>query len=165
MVSEDRKCEGLATQLSIADNLTLTRLSPYTRYGVYLPWKRRSKSMEWASTLGVVCRTVDQPLSALSGGNQQKVAFGRLLHHNADLFLLDEPTRGIDVASKAHLYRLIGEAAASGKAVVMVSSYLPELFGVCDRLAVMRRGTLSEARPVTGWTEEEVMRYAVAEGG
>lgn len=165
MVSEDRKNEGLATALSIADNLTLTRLEPYTRAGVYLPWKRRARSAEWAKHLGVVCRSVDQPVAALSGGNQQKVAFGRLLHHNADLFLLDEPTRGIDVASKAHLYRLIGEAAAEGKAVVMVSSYLPELFGVCDRLAVMRKGMLSEARPVGEWTEEEMMRYAVAEGG
>lgn len=164
MVAEDRKSEGLATQLSIADNLTLTHLSPYTRWGVYLPWKCRAASGKWAVNLGLVCRSVDQPVASLSGGNQQKVAFGRLLHHDVDLFLLDEPTRGIDVGSKSHLYRLIGEAASRGKAVVMVSSYLPELFGVCDRLAVMRKGVLSEPRPVEDWTEEEMMRWAVAEG-
>jgi ribose transport system ATP-binding protein len=164
MVSEDRKEEGLATQLSIAENLCITQLSPYTWYGIFLPWKRRENCTEWIHKLGVVCKSSDQPLSSLSGGNQQKIAFGRLLHHDADLLLLDEPTRGIDVGSKAHLYRLIGEVAAQGKAVIMISSYLPELFGVCDRLAVMRRGTLSEIRPVTAWTEEELMSFAVAEG-
>jgi ribose transport system ATP-binding protein len=85
------------------------------------------------------------------------------LHQEADVLLLDEPTRGIDVGSKAEIYRLIGELAAQGKAVVMVSSYLPELFGICDRIAVMTRGVLSEARPVSEWTEHSVM--AVATGG
>jgi ribose transport system ATP-binding protein len=163
MVSEDRKTEGLATGLSIAENLCLTHLRPYTHMGIFLPWLRHNRCEQWVKDLGIVCKSSDQLVSALSGGNQQKVAFGRLLHHNADLLLLDEPTRGIDVSSKAHLYRLIGEAAAQGKAVVMVSSYLPELFGVCDRLAVMRRGILSKSRPVSEWTEDEMMRYAVAE--
>ena len=83
-------------------------------------------------------------------GNQQKVALARLLHQKADVILLDEPTRGIDVGSKAEIYRLIGELAAQGAAVVMVSSYLPELFGVCDRLAVMCRGVLSRAQAGLG---------------
>ena len=162
-VSEDRKEEGLATELSVADNLTLTRLEPYTHFGVFLPWQRRTASAEWTHRMQIVCGSVEKPVSSLSGGNQQKVAFARLLHHDADLLLLDEPTRGIDVASKAQIYQLIGEAAAGGKAVLVVSSYLPELFGVCDRLAVMRRGTLSEARPIADWSEEEVMHYAIAE--
>ena len=104
-----------------------------------------------------------QAIGALSGGNQQKVALARLLHQRADILLLDEPTRGIDVGSKAEIYRLIGELAAEGKAIVMVSSYLPELFGICDRLAVMTRGVLSEARPMAEWTEQSLM--AVATGG
>jgi ribose transport system ATP-binding protein len=104
-----------------------------------------------------------QPIGHLSGGNQQKVALARLLHQEADVLLLDEPTRGIDVGSKAEIYRLIGELAAQGKAIVMVSSYLPELFGICDRLAVMTRGVLSEARPIAEWTEPAVME--VATGG
>ncbi len=78
-----------------------------------------------------------QAIGELSGGNQQKVALARLLHQDADVLLLDEPTRGIDVGSKAEIYRLIGEQAAAGKAVLMVSSYLPELMGICDRIAVM----------------------------
>ena len=107
-----------------------------------------------------------QITASLSGGNQQKVALARLLHQRADILLLDEPTRGIDVGSKAEIYRLIGEQAAAGKAILVVSSYLPELFGICDRIAVMSRGALSEARPVSEWTEHEVMDVATrADGG
>ena len=88
------------------------------------------------------------------------MALARLLHQRADVFLLDEPTRGVDVGSKAEIYRLVGELAAQGKAILVVSSYLPELFGVCDRLAVMSRGRLSLARPTDQWTPEQVMAVA-----
>src|SRR5438128_10149749 len=91
----------------------------------------------------------ERAVSELSGGNQQKVALGRLLHQQADVLLLDEPTKGVDVGSKAEIYRQIGELAAQGKAVLFVSSYLPELLGVCDRVAVMCRGHLVAARPVS----------------
>jgi ribose transport system ATP-binding protein len=101
-----------------------------------------------------------QAVAALSGGNQQKVALARLLHQEADVLLLDEPTRGIDVGSKAEIYRMIGELAAGGKGILVVSSYLPELFGICDRIAVMSRGAICEARPVSAWTEHEVMEFA-----
>jgi ribose transport system ATP-binding protein len=104
-----------------------------------------------------------QGVGQLSGGNQQKVALARLLHQEADVLLLDEPTRGIDVGSKSEIYRLIGELAAQGRAILVVSSYLPELFGICDRIAVMTRGVLSEVRPVSDWTENSVMD--VATGG
>jgi len=97
----------------------------------------------------------------LSGGNQQKVAVGRLLYQDADILLLDEPARGIDIGSKADIFREIEKLAASGKAIVMVSSYLPELFAVCHRIAVMTRGRLSPARPVSDWTPESVMQVAV----
>jgi ribose transport system ATP-binding protein len=99
----------------------------------------------------------------LSGGNQQKVALARLLHHDVDILLLDEPTRGIDVASKAHIFKIIDELASKGdkaKAILMVSSYLPELLGVCDRIAVMCRGRLGPARPVSEWTEHGLMLEA-----
>jgi ribose transport system ATP-binding protein len=100
---------------------------------------------------------------ALSGGNQQKVAIGRLLHQEADILLLDEPTRGIDVGSRSDVYDVIVQRASAGCAVLVVSSYLPELFGLCDRLAVMCRGELSAARPIGEWTPESVL--AVAIGG
>jgi ribose transport system ATP-binding protein len=91
------------------------------------------------------------------------VAIARLLHQEADVLLLDEPTRGIDVGSKADIYVLLGQLAAQGKAVFWISSYLPELLGVCDTLAVMHRGTLSPKRPVSEWTPEAIMH--VATGG
>jgi ribose transport system ATP-binding protein len=114
--------------------------------------------------LSVRARSPDQPVAELSGGNQQKVAIGRLLHHGAEVLLLDEPTRGIDVAAKAQVYRLIGELAAQGAAVVMVSSYIPELLGVCDRIAVMRRGELGEARTAADWDERGLLAQAIGAG-
>jgi len=97
----------------------------------------------------------------LSGGNQQKVAVGRLLHHDPDILLLDEPARGIDIASKSDIYAEIARLARDGKAILMVSSYLPELLGVCDRIAVMSRGRLSPARPAADWTADSIMEAAI----
>jgi ribose transport system ATP-binding protein len=162
-LSEDRKGEGLALGRSIEDNLTYSALNRYARWGWLNLGHRRVKALSWMKQLRVKAVGPGQAIGSLSGGNQQKVAIARLLHQEADVLLLDEPTRGIDIGSKAEIYRLIGELAAQGKAIVMVSSYLPELFGICDRIAVMTRGVLSEARPVADWTEHGVME--VATGG
>ncbi len=101
------------------------------------------------------------PVGRLSGGNQQKAGVGRLLHQDPDILLLDEPARGIDIASKSDIYAEIAQLARDGKSVLMVSSYLPELLGVCDRIAVMNRGRLSPARPVAEWTADSVMEAAI----
>jgi ribose transport system ATP-binding protein len=98
----------------------------------------------------------------LSGGNQQKIALARLLHHDVDVLLFDEPTRGIDVGAKADIYQLMGELAARGKAILFVSSYLPELMGVCDRIAVMSRGHLGPARPTAEWSESSLIEAATS---
>ena len=161
-LSEDRKGEGLALPLSVADNVTLTRLSSCSSGGVLDPARQRAQAAERARELDVRLRGTGQPVRTLSGGNQQKVAFARILHQQADVLLLDEPTRGIDVASKAQLYEAVARAAAAGKAVLMVSSYLPELLGVCDRVAVMCRGRLGAARPVAEWTPESMLEAAIA---
>jgi ribose transport system ATP-binding protein len=161
MVSEDRKTEGLAQVRSVADNLTFSRLRPYSRFGLLNLRRRDAAVAGWMERLRVKARSPHQEVVELSGGNQQKVAIARVLHQEADVLLLDEPTRGIDVATKVEIYRLIGEAAAAGKAVVFVSSYLPELLAVCDRVAVMSRGRLRAVRPVREWTEEAVMHVAV----
>jgi ribose transport system ATP-binding protein len=163
LLSEDRKQEGLALSQSVADNLTYSWLRPYVRAGWLNLARRRSAVRAWLERLQVRCRGPEQRVAELSGGNQQKVALARLLHQGAAVLLLDEPTRGVDVGSKAEIYRLIGALAQQGKAVLFVSSYLPELLGVCDTLAVMARGRLSAARPVGEWTEEGIM--AVATGG
>jgi len=164
MLSEDRKGEGLALAMSVADNMTLTRLGGSFVSGA----RQQASARHWVETLAIRCRSVRQPVSDLSGGNQQKVALARLLHHGADVLLFDEPTRGIDVGSKAEIYRLIDQLASGADArqpaaILMVSSYLPELLGICDRLAVMSRGRLLPPRPATGLTEEAIMLQATGQ--
>lgn len=160
-LSEDRKGEGLALALSIGDNVTMTRFDSCSRWGWVNLSQQRAQTAALAQSLSVKARHADQSVATLSGGNQQKIALARLLHQDADILLLDEPTRGIDIGSKAVVYQTIAECAGKGKAVLMVSSYLPELFGMCDRLAVMSRGRLSETRPIDQWTPESVMQAAI----
>lgn len=155
LLSEDRKLEGLALDLSLADNFTLPRLPAWIR-----PAALATETAEWIDRLGVRSSGPHQLVGQLSGGNQQKVALGRLLRNRADVLLLDEPTRGVDIGAKQNIYRLIDELANSGKAVLMVSSYLPELLGSCDRIAVMCRGVLGPARPVAEWNEHQIMLAA-----
>ena len=163
LLSEDRKEEGLLLGRSIADNLTLTRLGPVTRLGIVNSSAQAAAAGKWMDRLDVKALDAAQPVGELSGGNQQKIALGRLLHHEANILLLDEPTRGIDVGSKAQIYRLMNDLAGRGKAVIFVSSYLPELLGVCDRIGVMCRGELSEVRPVADWSESAIIRAAVGQ--
>ena len=161
-LSEDRRREGLALTLSVADNLTATRFSACSPGWGWLDLDRqRAAATRWIDALHIRAAAPTQPVRALSGGNQQKVAVGRLLHQNAAVLLLDEPTRGIDVGSRAQIYQAIARSAAEGKAVLLVSSYLPELFQLCDRLAVMSRGRLSAARPIAQWTPETVLATAI----
>jgi ribose transport system ATP-binding protein len=160
-VSEDRKREGLALGRSIADNITYSRLQAYSRGGWLNLKRRRNAIAEWIERLEIKAGSTEYAVSTLSGGNQQKVALARVLHQQADVLLLDEPTRGIDVGTKATIYQLIGELAAAGKAIVFVSSYLQELLQVCDRVGVMSRGRLREVRPAAEWTEEELLARAI----
>ncbi|HYP15867.1 MAG TPA: sugar ABC transporter ATP-binding protein [Opitutus sp.] len=155
MLSEDRKLEGLALNLTLTDNLTLPRLDTWIR-----PSALVAETADWIKRLGVRCGGPEQPVGHLSGGNQQKIALGRLLRNGSDVLLLDEPTRGVDIGAKQNIYRLIDELASHGKAVLMVSSYLPELLGTCDRIAVMCRGVLGPARPVAEWDEHRIMLAA-----
>jgi ribose transport system ATP-binding protein len=170
-LSEDRKAEGLASGLSVSDNLTLTRLDDFGPGPFVLHRRQESAARRWMERLQIRARSAQQAVSELSGGNQQKVALGRLLHHDVDVFVLDEPTRGIDVASKAQIYELIdalvadnGAGGSRPRAVLMVSSYLPELLGLCDRVAVMCRGQLGAPRPVEEWTEHDLMLEATGAG-
>jgi ribose transport system ATP-binding protein len=163
LLSEDRKAEGLALSMSLADNTTLSKLTGMGPAGLVWPSRQHAAATRWIDRLRIRCRGSRQPVSELSGGNQQKVALARLLHHDVDVFLLDEPTRGIDVGSKAEIYALIDELARAGKAILIVSSYLPELLGVCDRVAVMHRGRLGEAKPASELTEHAVLMEAVGE--
>ena len=190
-LSEDRKEEGLAAALSVADNLTLTRLEGLGPGPMVLPGVQDRAASRWMERLEIKSQGPRQAVAELSGGNQQKVALARLLHHDVDVLLLDEPTRGIDVASKAQIYHLIDtlvssqradadsessqradaesesehpDAQEKPRAVLMISSYVPELLGLCDRVAVMCRGRLGPLRPVEEFTEHSLMLEATGAG-
>ncbi|HEU0252410.1 MAG TPA: sugar ABC transporter ATP-binding protein [Pyrinomonadaceae bacterium] len=160
-LSEDRKGDGLSLNQSIADNVTVTKFDSCSRWGWLDLSAQRKQTEKLVNALKIRTRGAQQEVGSLSGGNQQKVIVARLLHQDADVLLLDEPTRGIDIGSKAQVYETIAACAAQNKAVLMVSSYLPELFGMCDRLAVMSRGRLSEVKPIDEWTPESVLQAAI----
>ncbi len=163
LLSEDRKGEGLAQAMSVRDNLTLSHLAPYRRGGVLLDEKRRGAAVDrWIREVSIKVPHGDAPISSLSGGNQQKVAFARLLHQEAEILLLDEPTRGIDVGTKAEIYRWIGTMAEQGKTILFVSSYFQELLQLCDRIALLSRGKLVDVRTSSAWSEASLMHAAMS---
>jgi len=165
ILSEDRKEEGLALALSISDNVTLSKLKGFGPLGLVLPGRQDRAARRWIDKLGIRCRSPRQSVQSLSGGNQQRVALARLLQHDVDVLLLDEPTRGIDVAAKALIYTLIDQLAVAKppKAVLIVSSYLPELLGVCDRVAVMCRGKLGRTYNIDEIDEHKLMLEATGQ--
>jgi ribose transport system ATP-binding protein len=163
-LSENRKEEGLATSMTIAENTTMSKLHSFPAVSIVRPWIQNKDTKRWVDKLGIKCHSVQQRVDELSGGNQQKVALARLLEHNVDVLLLDEPTRGIDVAAKAAIYKIIDELACdkkTPKAIIVVSSYLPELMGICDSVAVMCKGTLGQTHNVNEINEHKLMLEAV----
>lgn len=160
LLSEDRKSEGLLLRRSVADNLTLGAFRSVSTLCFLQEGRQRRAARRWIEELDIKAQGPGQLMEYLSGGNQQKVALGRLLHAESTILLLDEPTRGVDVGSKGQIYQLMGRLAEQGKAILFVSSYLPELLGVCDTLGVMSRGRLVDVRACREWTEEEVMACA-----
>ncbi|MBX3231135.1 MAG: sugar ABC transporter ATP-binding protein [Labilithrix sp.] len=156
LLSEDRGGEGLMLDRTIADNVNLSPRSPFVAW----PPAELAEGRRWIDTLSIRASGPAQRTGDLSGGNQQKVQIARLLREDHDVLLFDEPTRGIDVASKAQVLALVRELAAKGKAIVLVSSQLDELVSTCDRIAVLRRGELDPARPAAEWTEAKLLLEA-----
>ena len=154
-LSEDRKTEGLITAMTIRENITLPSLFRLFRLGTISRRKEREVARSWVKQLRIVARSIEQTVGTLSGGNQQRTVFAKWRAAQPRLLLLDEPTRGIDVNAKSEIYKMIDEIAAQGLAVVMVSSELPELIGMSDRIYVMRGGTL-----VAELTERKAMTQA-----
>jgi ribose transport system ATP-binding protein len=160
LLSEDRATEGLALGMSIGQNVVLSHAGRLSSHGFLDPDVVAARARRFIDSLGIRCPGPDSKVGALSGGNQQKVALARLLDRDVDVLLLDEPTRGVDVGSRAEIYRIVGELAARGKAILFVSSYAPELIGVCDRVAVMHRGRLGGPREANEWTEATLLEAA-----
>lgn len=161
MISEDRKQEGLAQSMSIKDNMTLSDMRPFSLFGWLNETKRDQCCHELKEKFSIKALSCDVPIWTLSGGNQQKVALARAVHQKGTIWLLDEPTRGIDVGTKAELYRWMAKLAEKGDSLLFVSSYFQELLATCDRIAVISQGKLVEVRPTEQWTEHELMQYAM----
>ncbi|MBX3205942.1 MAG: sugar ABC transporter ATP-binding protein [Labilithrix sp.] len=156
LLSEDRGGEGLMLSRSIAENVTLSRRGSF----VSRPSALFAEGARWIAELSIKASSPAQAAGELSGGNQQKVQLARLLREDYDVLLIDEPTRGIDVASKTQVLALVRELARRGKGIVLVSSQLDELVSTCDRIAVLRRGELDAPRPASEWTEEKLLLEA-----
>ncbi len=159
-VPEDRQSQGLVLPLPISQNVTLPLLREMSPGGVLRPARERGLAEEYRRRLSLRARSVRQPARDLSGGNQQKVVLSKWLATRPRVLILDEPTRGIDVGAKAEVHRLIGELAAEGLAILMISSELPEILAMSDRVLVMREGRLTAALSRGAATQERVMAAA-----
>ncbi|MDE1012140.1 MAG: sugar ABC transporter ATP-binding protein [Paraburkholderia fungorum] len=157
-VPEDRKTQGLVLGLSIRENAILPTLKSICRFGFVEGRKEQARVAKVCKQLAVSASSVEVPVVTLSGGNQQKVVFGKWMAHSFSLLILDEPTRGVDVGAKTEFYKLIDEIARSGKAVLLISSELPELIGMADRIIGVRDGVVTGEAMAPGATEESVLQ-------
>ena len=156
LVAEDRKEQSLLPDAPIRWNVSLTKLPRLSRLGYLAPRRERAMARQVVSDYRVRCQSPEQPIRALSGGNQQRAIFARAMATDPGLLLLDEPTRGVDVGAKAEIYRLIDEAAGRGTAVLVASSELEELMHICSRIAVLAHGRL-----VASFTRSEFSKEAI----
>ena len=161
---EDRKRDGLCVKMSLAENITLSSLETVSRFGVIRRALEVRKTQEMVQNLKIKAVSVDQYVRNLSGGNQQKVVVGKWLMRNAKVLVFDEPTRGIDVASKIEIYNIINDLKKQGIGVVFVSSELPEVLGMSDRIIVMCNGRITAELVTAETSQEEIMKYATQYG-
>ena len=160
-VTEDRKREGLVLGLSVRENLVMPRLRAVSAWGVIRRGEELAIADRYAQALRVKSASLEQPVRELSGGNQQKVVLGKWLACNVDVLILDEPTRGIDVGAKQEFYGLIDRLAEAGVGILLISSELPEIVGLCDRVLVMRAGRVAGEFAREGLTPHQVLTCAV----
>lgn len=159
-VSEDRKNEGLLLTMSVSDNINLPTLWLQSLLGLVRRGRMRRQALSWIERLNIKAPNPQVDVNTLSGGNQQKVALAKSLSTDPRVVILDEPTRGVDVGAKAEIHDLIRQLAKDGAAVLVISSDLPEILAVSDRIAVMARGRIAGVLPARGATEESVLQYA-----
>ncbi|MCF7941878.1 MAG: sugar ABC transporter ATP-binding protein [Spirochaetia bacterium] len=164
IVSEDRKDVGLVLKMSVGRNLTLTTLKNYTFWGQFMQEKREHVSIQdQIRRLSIKTAGEGQQVSTLSGGNQQKVVIGKWLLSNPDILIMDEPTRGIDVAAKAEIHKMICSLACEGKGIILISSELPEIIGMSDRVLVMHEGQITGELGRNDFTQECIMHMATGQ--
>lgn len=159
-LSEDRKRFGLAVGLSVADNTVLADLEQFSSGGIVNERKVREVTEEYVKKINVKTPTISQLIRNLSGGNQQKVIIAKWLVRNCDVLIFDEPTRGIDVGAKSEIYKLMNELAREGKSIIMISSELPEVLRMSDRVVCMCEGKLTKILDIQDASQEVIMKYA-----
>jgi ribose transport system ATP-binding protein len=163
-LTEDRKKEGLALGLSVEMNIMLGNYPEYSGAVGNVNEKRcRESSQKLVDTLRIKTPHLDQAALNLSGGNQQKIIIARWVCKDTDILIFDEPTRGIDVGAKLEIYELMNRLVAKGKSIIMISSELPEVLGMCDRILVMRSGRIAGELQADHATQEKIMQYATLE--
>lgn len=160
MLSEDRRRYGIIPIRSVLENASISSLDQFIYGGRSHPKKERSIVGEYFQKMNVKTPTLDTPIQALSGGNQQKVLLAKWMLRNPDVLILDEPTRGIDVGAKFEIYKLMTELVKEEKTVIMVSSELPELIGMCDKIYIMNKGMITGCLERHEFSQETIMRYA-----
>jgi ABC-type sugar transport system ATPase subunit len=160
LLTEDRKDLGIMADLSIRENVTIADLREVSQLNFISRGKEVSLVKQLVPRLRLKYHSTEQTISSLSGGNQQKVLFSRWLARKAKVLLLDEPTKGVDVGAKADIYTIIGDLAANGLGIIVVSSYLPELLGICDRVIVLHDFGITGELSIEEATEESVLQLA-----
>ena len=161
LIPEDRKRQGIFPPLSVRENVVLSALGRFSRHGLLDVGTERTRAQAFVSSLRVATTDVEKRVVELSGGNQQKVVIAKWLNTDAEIFLFDEPTRGIDVGGKIEVYRLMGELLSRGAGIVMISSELPEILGLSDRILVMREGRICGEFERAQATEENILNCAL----
>ena len=162
LITEDRKVTGLNLSGTVNDNIAMVAIKKLLTNGLYNKAKAHKAAQEYIEKLNIKTPSVDQIVGNLSGGNQQKVVIAKWLLNEPDIIILDEPTRGIDVGAKRDIYLLLGNLVQQGKAVIMISSEIPELMGICDRILVMCEGNYSGEVQREEFSQERIMTLASA---
>jgi rhamnose transport system ATP-binding protein len=162
-VPEDRRRHGVILDMPVTPNTTLAILGRLSSFGLLDPGRERTVAREFVDRLSVKVASLEAPAAALSGGNQQKVALARWLATQPVILILDEPTQGIDVSAKAEIHSLIAELAKRGLAILMISSELPEVLGMSDRIVVMRGGTIIRILDRSAATQEGIVALALGQ--
>jgi ABC-type sugar transport system ATPase subunit len=161
LVSEDRKKEGLVLNLSIKQNLSLVNMKRVLTHGMFSEKLEQQLAEKYIHDLDIVTPSAEQETMYLSGGNQQKVVIGKWLNADCDVLIVDEPTRGIDVGAKKEIYSIMCELVKKGKAILMISSEMPELLGMCDRIIVMHDGRITGDFDIAEVTQDKLMERAI----
>ncbi|NLJ40070.1 MAG: sugar ABC transporter ATP-binding protein [Clostridiales bacterium] len=161
LIPEDRKEQGLVLDMMVKENISMANFKSIMSSVFLMPKKEESIAHKFIDALHIATPDAERQVKYLSGGNQQKVVIGKWLNAESDILIIDEPTRGIDVGAKAEIYSLMCDLAEEGKAIIMISSDMPELLGVCDRIMVMHDGRITGELMAEEATQEKILEYAI----